>query len=136
MNATDSHFWGAWGSGPALRVTSEGASRGDDGRRVEAPTITWTQRGSAHQEILTFILPVGSEVEAVEEIPGVGGGRGFALHRRSGKDLLLVRDTAPVVEAPGVHTDADWLWLHRDASGRIGEYVAIGADSAPSFTTS
>jgi hypothetical protein len=32
--------------------------------------------------------------------------------------------------------DADWLWLCRDAAGRVLEYVAIGAASAPSFTTS
>jgi hypothetical protein len=55
---------------------------------------------------------------------------------RGGEDLLFVRGTAPVIEGPGVQTDADWLWLRRDAAGRVLEYVAIGAASAPSFTTS
>jgi hypothetical protein len=106
------------------------------GRRMEAPVVTWTQRGTGRQEILTFILPVKSGIEAVREIDAMTGGRGFGLHRRGGEDLLFVRGTAPVMEGQGVQADAEWLWLRRDASGRVLEYVAIGAASAPSFTTS
>jgi uncharacterized heparinase superfamily protein len=106
------------------------------GRCVEAPVAAWTQRGSARQEIVTFILPAGAGVEAVAELQGIRGGRGFALSRRGEDDILLVRGKTPVLEGPGVRTDADWLWMRRDASGRVLEYVAIGAGSAPSFTTS
>jgi hypothetical protein len=106
------------------------------GRRVEAPVVSWTQHGTGRQEILTFSLPAKIGIEVVREIEAMTGGRGFGLSRRGGEDLLFVRGTAPVIEGPGVQSDADWLWLHRDASGRVLEYVAIGAGSAPSFTTS
>jgi uncharacterized heparinase superfamily protein len=106
------------------------------GHREEAPVVTWTQRGTGRQEILTFILPSECGIEAVHEVEGIRGGRGFALQRRGGEDLLLVRGTAPMLEGQGVQTDADWLWLRREVSGRVPEYVAIGASIAPSFTTS
>jgi hypothetical protein len=73
---------------------------------------------------------------AVAELQGIRGGSGFALSRRGEEDILLVRGEASGLEGQGVRTDADWLWLRRDASGRVLEYVAIGAGSAPSFTTS
>ena len=124
-----------FGSNGELQVT-RGRVSPQYGRCVEAPVATWTQRGSARQEIVTFILPARAGVVAVAELQGIRGGSGFALSRRGEEDLLLVRGEAPVLEGQGVRTDADWLWLHRDASGRVLEYVAIGAGSAPSFTTS
>lgn len=105
------------------------------GRREEAPVVTWSQHGDGPQEIVTFLLPQGHVSGTVEELATVRGGRGFAIRRSGGEDLLFVREMAPVLEGPGVRTDADWLWLRRDADGHVGEYVAIGASSAPSFTT-
>lgn len=97
------------------------------GLRESSRIIIWRQSGTGPQEIVTFLLPTDHAADPdVRELADVQGGRGFLIRARGADDLLLVGDGGPL-SATGVQTDAEWLWLRRDAEGRVLEYVAIDA---------
>lgn len=97
------------------------------GRRERSRVLVWRQDGTGDQEIVTFVLPThGSTHPDVRELTRVLGGRGFALRVQGAEDLVLVGDGGPL-SADGVETDAEWLWLRRDGTGRVIEYVAVDA---------
>lgn len=97
------------------------------GRREPARVIVWRQHGTGPQEIVTFLLPIRHATDTeVRELAGVSRGRGFVVRTGVTEDLLLVGDGGPLA-GPGVETDAVWLWLRRDAAGRVLEYVAVDA---------
>lgn len=96
------------------------------GQREQSRVIVWRQDGVGPQEIVTVLLPTAVADAETRELGDAQGGRGFLVRRSGGEDLLIVGDGGPVSVAR-VETDASWLWLRRDASGQVLEYVAIDA---------
>jgi len=102
------------------------------GARELSSVVSWRRHGTGAQQIVTFLLPPHSIGDAqVGKLADVRGGTAFFVPSRGGQDLLLLGEGGPV-DAGGVETDAEWLWLRRDSAGRVVRYVAVNASYARS----
>ena len=114
--------------GPGQLRVEDGWVSAQYGSRERAPAIAWNQAGTGPQEVITFLLPQ-RQVAGVREMADIRGGRGFVLDGRGATDYLLVGESGTLASTD-IETDAEWLWLRRDAAGRVMEYVAITASFA------
>ncbi|HEU4630401.1 MAG TPA: heparinase II/III-family protein, partial [Gemmatimonadaceae bacterium] len=96
------------------------------GRREPADLCILRRQGEGAQELVTMLLPAIQGRVAPTRALAVAGGRGVAVARASGEDWVLLGDGGALT-CDDVRTDARWLWLRRDGSGRVVEWAAVGA---------
>jgi Heparinase II/III-like protein/Heparinase II/III N-terminus len=84
------------------------------GERAPAPVCVFSARVQGSFEITTFLLPAlpGGGEARVEQIE-VTGGRGFEVHSKRFRDVLILRDRGNegVVQTPSVISDFEYTWM-------------------------
>jgi uncharacterized heparinase superfamily protein len=110
-----------------LRVAAFGAGAFRVGEAWVSPSFGVRERsavgvyetaGEGAQEVVTALVPAALGVSAVELPAAEGGGRALTVEHAAGYDLVLLGAGAGMPSAAGgVESDADVVWLRRDAAG-------------------
>jgi hypothetical protein len=92
------------------------------GEREPAPVCVFSVAAEGAFEIVTFLLPPGSEREVLEV--EVSGGRGFEVRSEHSRDLLIVKDTDEA-RLPTLISDFEYTWLRNETSSRSPEELLL-----------
>jgi hypothetical protein len=102
------------------------------GERSAAPVCVFSAPAEGQFEITTFLLPdlqAGGAPARVEQIEVAGDARGFEVHNKDARDVLIIREpgTEGVAQIPSVISDFEYTWLRFDGNDPTpAELVLLG----------